>query len=108
MWGRDEDHAGHKRQRFDEHRAGQQIASLGIELRLIERDLRKVVPEASAAIDDRHLREETSLAVADDDHLVKDGILATGIDVLTHGYERFAQTHRRQRDGIAAIVDEEP
>src|SRR5258708_33665411 len=69
---------------------------------------RKIVPKASATIDHSHLGQEAALAVADHDHLVERRVLALGIDVLAHRDERFPQTHRRQRDGIATVIEEEP
>src|SRR6202050_5920158 len=46
MRRRDEDHLIDERQRFDEQRAREQVASLRVELRLLERALRNNVPEA--------------------------------------------------------------
>ena len=103
-----ENHPRHERLRFEEHRASGQVARLGIQFRTVKRDRRDIVPEAIAAIDDHHLRQETSLAMADQYHLIERSVPSLGIDVLAHSLERFPQTHRRQRDRIAAVINEEP
>src|SRR5258708_23764615 len=104
----DENHFVDEGQRFEEHRARAKIARLGIELRLVKRDRRDVVPEAIPAIDDHHFRQEPALAVADHYHLVERRVLSLGIDGLAHSDERFTQTHLRQHDRIAAVIEQEP
>ena len=94
MWRCNEDHPLNERQRFDEQRAGQQIASLGIQFSLVKRDLANDAPEASATIDDGHLRQKPALAMADHDHLAKRRVVSLGVDVFAHCLQRLAQTHR--------------
>src|SRR5262249_48227288 len=67
-----------------------------------------VAPETIAAIDNHHFGQKTTLAMTDYYHLAKRRVLSLGIDVPSHRLERLAQPHRRQDDGIAAVVNEEP
>src|SRR5262249_21366789 len=104
----DENYPRHVWLRLKEHRAGGQIARLGIEVRLVKRYLGDVAPETIAAIDNHHFGQKTTLAMTDYYHLAKRRVLSLGIDVPSHRLERLAQPHRRQDDGIAAVVNEEP
>ena len=59
---REEDHAPHEGQRLYEHHVVQQLAARPGQRELGERLLADRVPEHLAAVDHRHLREQTALA----------------------------------------------
>ena len=75
---RDENHSPHERQVFEQQRVFQLIAELRADVKFFGRHLEDVIPKACSGIDDTHFGEETALAVADHDHLLKPGSFFSG------------------------------
>ena len=106
--GGDEDDAAHERQRLHERHLANHLSLLVGHLHFFEGLVADGPPEPIAAVDDRHLRQQTALAVADHDHVAKARI-ATG---RVHAVHRFAEVLPEQigriDDRTPGIVEEEP
>ena len=71
MRRRDENHPAHARQRLDQERLPKQAAVGGFSRELVKRPVAHVPPEATAAVDDRHLGQQAPHAVPDQNHPVE-------------------------------------
>ena len=80
MRSRDKNHPAHKRQRLEEERAGEQFARFNINSKFFRRHAER--PKARAAIDHRHLGQQSPLAVPDDDHLPETASCSVGVQLL--------------------------
>ena len=94
--------------RLDEQGTFQHLAALRADFHFLGRLLERRVPEPVARIDRRHFRQQTALAVADDDHLVQRRIAPRRVQGGNRILQRIAQQQRGVRNRIARFVTEEP
>jgi hypothetical protein len=65
-------------------------------------------PKTHAAVDSRHLRQQSTLAVSHDNHIFQPRIFSLRIN-LRYGFsEGIPQQHSRVGNGVARIVDKIP
>ena len=88
--------------------ASEEVARRVGQSELIERLAADGVPDAIAAADALHLDQQAPLAVPDQHHPAKRGILAVGVEPRHRGGQRVAQAERGQGDRIVGVVLEEP
>src|SRR5208283_992848 len=104
----DENHFRNARQWFEKEIALQQLAGFFVNLQLRNVCVGHDAPEFVAGVRRRQLRQQTALAVADDDHLLQRRVLAFRVDRLDLVYQIVAQNSRRVSDGISTGVVEHP
>ena len=108
VWCRDEDQPPDLGLGLEEHHLAQQVAVLGRADELFERLGAAELPEMRPTVLGHHLGQQSSHAVADEDHVIKGGVRAIGVEPAPRRAQILPQQVGRVEDRSARRITEGP
>ena len=104
----DENDPAHKRQGLEKEAALEQLARLGRDVELLQRNREGGIPKTRSAVDGGQFRQHSALAVADDHHFPQGGVFALRVEFPDDAAQALGEDPGGVQNGVAGVVGEHP